>query len=1029
MTDWIVSLDPPAAIEDRAELSLNSEIIAVDGSKGINWGESEIHAFLAEAKYGETVADSRVPNRVIEIPLVLGADPHGANPDGDEAEEEEARSQLQAKVALLQRQGGVLMRQRGEGEPLYADIVTATLNVPDVYGEVGGVEPNVILIVTCLPDFYGEEITLPAVSGLGQILTIVGEDIPDVLESLPTLDSFKRGPEDPLEKGPGGAEYNNVATAENRGEITSEEGEEGPIEGWQAVDSSSAAVWNIGFEGNVAVGVTVASGLTEGHYGLVALYEAEPESGQIAYGYEMRVSVSGLLTYRVELVLRKSGGEEILAEANSVKLPFSVLALTVFEGKVQAWRETEHGWESVVTAYDSTYSGLAHVGVAGGDGMNALLTTFSAGVIPSPVIQGDYPARTRLIFTDESGANQRGLLWGLRSTYFSSERTADLFYNAAAMTCINGAALEEVSGGYATDAVILAHPIVENWHPFLETTLAPSPMLAAVADTLAGADEEPLDQDGEWAAITGAANTGAIESKTWVPSAFGTESGARWTEKELTDPVVGLTMVSSPEEERYFGVWACLSATAKSGYCVRAIEGAAPKFTVTIERWVAGTKTTLASIDNTKTEMGAGAQLKISVISGVVTAWVNDVEVGSVEDGLYTQGYAGIMGSGDLGKYIDFALGEGGENLSHVGNYRIWARVQGESSEARLRFAWSNDDATAPIYNTPVALPSIDAWYMLDLGEISIPEVPVGERWWKGIFQVNTGGSSKAMIVDSIWLQPLDDGAGRLRATAIPSSSSLRQQAVNVPAVENDSGIKAGTAWDNDILGWWTVGLSGLSGSSEALLVNDFGFDIPTGATVHGFEFSAFTTKNGPLYGGVGAQIAQGSTLGEGLGNVEVPGALLGSPSFLGGLTWTPAQVNADLGLVFSAYTVSLLSGEDNFWVWTAGITATCYFSFSTTALPVDAVLYAERSTEVQWQGAYREDPHSGAYARISEETGALPRLPPSGLEQRPVQLLAKQSRGLLPSATPPAQEADTDGNEDLIVAQVAYRPCWIGRI
>ena len=159
---WTVELDPAAVIAGRTALNLNSGNIQVSNA-GIDWGDAAIQQYLAEQRWGQTPVSYRVPNRTPKIPLLLG------KTGGTIAEEEKARLELQKKVSLLQRQGGVLLRQRAGGEAQYADIVNATLTLPDVYGETGGVEPNVVLALETLPDFYGEEIELDAVEELGQI--------------------------------------------------------------------------------------------------------------------------------------------------------------------------------------------------------------------------------------------------------------------------------------------------------------------------------------------------------------------------------------------------------------------------------------------------------------------------------------------------------------------------------------------------------------------------------------------------------------------------------------------------------------------------------------------------------------------------------------------------------------------------------------------------------------------------------------------------------------------------------------------
>src|SRR6185437_7128581 len=167
MSSFALAIDPPTVISGRTELKLNSGAIQTTNA-GVDFGEAAVAQYMSEQRYGQTPVSYRVPNRTITIPLVVGA-----KANGTVAEEEDARRELNEKVALLQRQGGVLLRQREGAEPLYADIVDAILTLPDVYGETGGVEPNVSLKLECLPDFYGEEITLDTVEQTGQIVQVL----------------------------------------------------------------------------------------------------------------------------------------------------------------------------------------------------------------------------------------------------------------------------------------------------------------------------------------------------------------------------------------------------------------------------------------------------------------------------------------------------------------------------------------------------------------------------------------------------------------------------------------------------------------------------------------------------------------------------------------------------------------------------------------------------------------------------------------------------------------------------------------
>ncbi len=87
-----------------------------------------------------------------------------------------------------------------------------------------------------------------------------------------------------------------------------------------------------------------------------------------------------------------------------------------------------------------------------------------------------------------------------------------------------------------------------------------------------------------------------------------------------------------------------------------------------------------------------------------------------------------------------------------------------------------------------------------------------------------------------------------------------------------------------------------------------------------------------------------------------------------------------------------------------------------------DAVLYANRKAEVRFDGVMREDTASGAYVGVSQVLGDLPRIPPSGLENRVVELFVKNSRGQLDAT-------HADSGKDAIAAKILYAPTYLGRI
>lgn len=145
-----VVLDADEIAVDRVQVHVNAGAIRL-AQAGPEWGDAAIAAFMAERERGEAPVDFRIPNRQVRLPLVLGAD--------GSANFELARRQVQAKTALFQREGGWLKRELRDGRRLYLDVVNATLTLPEEHGWLG-VEANTVLVLECIPDFYGDELEL-----------------------------------------------------------------------------------------------------------------------------------------------------------------------------------------------------------------------------------------------------------------------------------------------------------------------------------------------------------------------------------------------------------------------------------------------------------------------------------------------------------------------------------------------------------------------------------------------------------------------------------------------------------------------------------------------------------------------------------------------------------------------------------------------------------------------------------------------------------------------------------------------------
>jgi hypothetical protein len=141
-----VTLDPSEIATDRTELNITSFI----KWEGVEYGDAEIAAYMADQRQGSTPVDYRIPNRTVEIPLVLRV--QGATSYAT------IRANLQAKVALFQREGGWIKRTRSGGGTVFADIVNATLHLGG--SSMAGfrdVDVDAWLRLEVLPDWYEAE--------------------------------------------------------------------------------------------------------------------------------------------------------------------------------------------------------------------------------------------------------------------------------------------------------------------------------------------------------------------------------------------------------------------------------------------------------------------------------------------------------------------------------------------------------------------------------------------------------------------------------------------------------------------------------------------------------------------------------------------------------------------------------------------------------------------------------------------------------------------------------------------------------
>jgi hypothetical protein len=110
------------------------------------------------------------------------------------------------------------------------------------------------------------------------------------------------------------------------------------------------------------------------------------------------------------------------------------------------------------------------------------------------------------------------------------------------------------------------------------------------------------------------------------------------------------------------------------------------------------------------------------------------------------------------------AMAGTGDPLSHVGVFRVKARVQSASLGNLFRLSWKAGDGPTN-HNTWATPISVSGWIELDLGTITVPATTLGTQRWTGQIEVQGAASTPGTVaLDYLILVPQADGYGKARA-------------------------------------------------------------------------------------------------------------------------------------------------------------------------------------------------------------------------------------------------------------------------
>lgn len=420
----------------------------------------------------------------------------------------------------------------------------------------------------------------------------------------------------------------------------------------------------------------------------------------------------------------------------------------------------------------------------------------------------------------------------------------------------------------------------------------------------------------------------------------------------------------------------------------------------------------------------------------------------------------------------------GAGHMTHRGSYRVLVRARNDSTTPdppSLRLVWDVGDLTAATENRAFKLPRATDYFLCDLGEIRIDPVPYGTHRWAGQIQARGTAPGQNVQLQELLLVPVDESVTTLQAALAPSLTlgtfAARDEFTHASGNLAGKSVTLGGTWggggDADDFTINTtdqiarrVAISdtpddfrsgrfatlGATTYSEVAVQADIKIDAYAGATCG--VIARYTSPTQGLLAAILTPVAAASDLGVTLRVERLPVAPSGRfsakvPFALG--VWHRIRLVVDpagrwwvwfgdarytLPLIGSGQHSDLAAGGtlatgkvglydqkipagsanrdfDNLAVWSPGV-----------GLAGDAVIYANRSAQARSDGAYRLDATGTSPGPIARASGDLPRLPPSGAEQRKIGLLARVSRGDLGN-TP-------DTLPGAVTAQVFYRPTYL---
>jgi len=414
-----------------------------------------------------------------------------------------------------------------------------------------------------------------------------------------------------------------------------------------------------------------------------------------------------------------------------------------------------------------------------------------------------------------------------------------------------------------------------------------------------------------------------------------------------------------------------------------------------------------------------------------------------------------------------------GAHLSHVGTFRVWARVQMPTSNTgnvSVRLAWAEADFARVVQNEESLLTADlnGTWRLVDLGLVTLTKVAQGTQRWEGRILAKSTTAGDDIDVDCLFIIPTSEGYGEASGVQqfdTVTSFSARDEFDQSVGVLTGKTAPVGGTWggagdadDFSVVGPGTlqrtassdadqntgryVTLSTPSLTNVLVQIDTQANNVGGGGTARQWMgvLARYTDVNNWLFGGigtVGSAQAWYLVIKRVAGTTTIRQAVSSFPIVSSGCTVRlAADASGRYALwvfrgqpgfpVMSGYDAVLATGgtlaTGKVGIYDVLVTATSairnYDNFFAAVPVIDAAVFPSQSLEIRNDRVIREDSGGTLWTTPSSYEGDYLLVPAAGKEARTARFFVKGSRNN--PATGP------DLSIDDISARLTYTPRYL---